>query len=318
MTDITRLWRAATLFQKLGTPRLLALLRERAAKRRRRIEILKALANIEERMKNRRSPRFRIHFSQDDGTDLVLTSEGNTELRNSPAYDADFLTVWHKNTDFLADPHFMSAYRMGMDSGHRIGRAPGSRDDIHIEWRILVCCWAAWHAVHLPGDFVECGTNTGIMSLAISQYVDLDVTGKNFWLFDTFCGIPDEHITPEEEALGRRQENLAFYEECYERARMNFARFRKAHLVRGRVPDTLTTVPIDRVCYLCLDMNVMIPEIAAIDFFWDKLVSGAPVILDDYGWLAYARQKRAMDDFAAKKGVKILTLPTGQGLLLKP
>jgi hypothetical protein len=34
--------------------------------------------------------------------------------------------------------------------------------------------------------------------------------------------------------------------------------------------------------------------------------------------LGYAPQKEAMDEFADGKGVKILTLPTGQGLLLKP
>ncbi len=71
------------------------------------------------------------------------------------------------------------------------------------------------------------------------------------------------------------------------------------------------------VCYLSLDMNVVAPERAAIEFFWDKLVPGAPVILDDYGWLGYRPQKRALDEFAASRGVMILTLPTGQGLLLK-
>ena len=42
------------------------------------------------------------------------------------------------------------------------------------------------------------------------------------------------------------------------------------------------------------------------------------MILDDYGWLGYVPQKEAMDEFAATVGGRILTLPTGQGLLLKP
>jgi len=40
--------------------------------------------------------------------------------------------------------------------------------------------------------------------------------------------------------------------------------------------------------------------------------------MDDYGWSAYINQKKALDAFAKRKGVKILNLPTGQGLLLKP
>ena len=238
--------------------------------------------------------------------------------RGVPSYDADYLTVWHKNTDFLSERRFIEAYRAGMDSGHKIGRPAGSREDIHVEWRIHICCWAAWHAKQLPGDFVECGTNTGIMSLAVSHYIDLNATGKSFFLFDTFCGIPDEQITPRERLLGRAQENVQQYEDCYERTQANFRPFPKARLVRGRVPESLSAVAIERVCYLCLDMNIVVPELAAIEHFWDKLVPGAPVILDDYGWLSFSAQKEAMDAFAARKGVRIANLPTGQGLLLKP
>jgi O-methyltransferase len=238
--------------------------------------------------------------------------------RGSPTYDADFLTVWHKSTDFLTDQKFVSAYKHGMESGHKIGRSAGSSADIHIEWRVHICCWAAWHAKHLPGDFVECGTNTGIMSLSISNYIDFNETGKSFFLFDTFNGIPEEQIMPEERLLGRAKENAELYEDCFERVQRNFSLFPRAQLVRGKVPDTLASVKIDRVCYLCLDMNIVTPELAAIEYFWDKLVSGAPVILDDYGWLNYGKQKEAMDAFALRKGVKIANLPTGQGLLLKP
>ncbi len=262
--------------------------------------------------------KFTIHFHNENNTELIQTWDGKVQARAAPTYDADFLMVWNKNTDFLSDPHFMAAYRAGMDSGHKIGRPAGSQEDIHIEWRILVCCWAGWHARHLPGDFVECGTNTGIMSLAVCNYIDFNSTGKSFWLFDTFRGIPGEQISPEERALGRDKENELFYEECFERAKRNFAAFPKAHLVRGKVPDTLSSVPINQACYLCLDMNIMLPELAAIEYFWPRLVPGAPVIMDDYGWLGYAAQKKALDAFAAGKGVRILTLPTGQGLLLKP
>ena len=56
----------------------------------------------------------------------------------------------------------------------------------------------------------------------------------------------------------------------------------RAKLVRGMVPDTLTTVSIDKVCYLAIDMNIVAPEIAALRYFWDKLVPGAVVVFDDY------------------------------------
>ena len=238
--------------------------------------------------------------------------------QEQPNYFGDWLAVWHKNVDFLNDPRFIAAYRRGMDSGHHIMRAPGSHDDLHIEWRVHVLLWAARHATSLAGDFVECGVNTGIYSLAVCDYLDFNSLAKSFYLFDTFCGLPAEQISVEEEVLGRQEESDRHYSECFDIAQRNFASYPKAVLVRGKVPDTLASVAIKQVCYLSIDMNIVEPEIAAIEYFWDKLSPGAPVILDDYGWSAYLLQKEAMDRFAERKGVAILTLPTGQGLLLKP
>lgn len=236
----------------------------------------------------------------------------------APSYDSDFLRVWRKDPRFLRDPAFVRAYGRGMDSGHAIGRPAGSSDDIHIEWRIHVLTWAAWHASRLPGDFVECGVNTGIFSLAVCDFIDFNATGKAFYLFDTYRGIPVEQVSEGEERQGRLVENSVAYFECFERARDNFAPFPRAHLVRGRVPDTFSEVEIESVCYLSIDMNIVEPEIAAIEYFWPRLVPGAPVVLDDYGWGGYEEQKAAMDCFAEGQGVKVLLLPTGQGLLLKP
>lgn len=240
-------------------------------------------------------------------------------------YSADSLHVVGKNLDFLADPRFIQAYQRGMSSGHKIGRPKGSTLDIHVEWRVYTCCWAASQASRLPGDFVECGVNTGICSLAICEYLNLaqpttpETTNKDrmFWLFDTFEGIPEDQMTNEEKAHSLRQ-NEKFYEDCWDLACRNFAPYPNTRLVRGRVPESLHTVSIERVAYLSIDMNIVEPEIAAIEFFWDRLVPGALVVLDDYGWQPHRAQYEAMNRFAESHGAEIYALPTGQGLLIKP
>jgi len=237
---------------------------------------------------------------------------------DEPNYFADGLAVWHKSVDFLRDERFIAAYQRGMDSGHHIARAPGSRDDIHIEWRVHVLLWAAQQAVRLEGDFVECGVNTGIFSLAVCEYLQFARLPKRFWLFDTYRGVPEEQVSPEEEVLGSIEHHASMYSECYEVAKRNFAPYPNAVLVRGRVPDTLPGAGIGKVCYLSIDMNIVAPEIAAIEYFWDKLVPGAAVVLDDYGWAYYRPQKDAMDEFARRKNVPIMELPTGQGLIIRP
>jgi hypothetical protein len=65
-------------------------------------------------------------------------------------------------------------------------------------------------------------------------------------------------------------------------------------------------------------MNVTKPEIDAMEYFWDKLVSGAVLIHDDYGFPQHINQKHAVDAFAKQKNVPVLSLPTGQAIIFKP
>ncbi len=50
---------------------------------------------------------------------------------------------------------------------------------------------------------------------------------------------------------------------------------RNVTIIRGPVPDTLPRVTAERVCYLSLDMSSAAAEVAALGFFWDRLVPGA-------------------------------------------
>lgn len=228
-------------------------------------------------------------------------------------YDADGMTLYRRTLPFLKDERFLAAYRRGAESGHSI--AGGA--SIAIEYRIAVLCWAASHGTKLQGDFVECGVNTGMFSLCVCDYVNFNATGKNFWLFDTFCGIPLDGLSREERKRAE-QKNAKFYPECFELAKSNFAPFPKARLVRGTVPESLATVSIDKVAYLSIDMNAAYPERAALEHFWPKLVRGAVVVLDDYAFSGHREQQQAIDEFTNAVGVSVLAVPTGQGLLVKP
>ena len=233
----------------------------------------------------------------------------------SLSYNADSLAVWNKNVDFLKDPKFVRAYQAGIHTDHRLNPNEPDAVDIHIEWRIAICCWAAWHAQYLEGDFVECGTNTGIMSVAICNYLNFANRDKKFYLFDTFSGIPQAQIRPDE-AHAREQNKV--YRDVYETARKNFAPWPNAILVKGTIPQSLIEVKIDKVAYLMIDMNIVEPERMALSYFLPKMVRGSIILFDDYGWSGYHLQKKALDAIAAEHGLKIMNLPTGQGMLIKP
>lgn len=249
---------------------------------------------------------------QYDRGELVFPVGGQPVLREY-SYNGSGLRTFGKVAEFLDDPAFQRAHRLGFGSGPNKVR---TIDDNR--WIMHVVLWAATHAARLPGDFVECGVDTGMLSLAICEWLGFNDIDKDFWLFDTFRGIPETQMTTgEREGIGGWH-NRHSYEECYARAVANFAPWPRCRLVRGEVPASLEAFPPDRkVAYLSIDMNIVLPEIAAIAFFWDRLVPGAVVVLDDYAWSTHLPQKRAFDLFARDHGAMILSLPTGQGILLR-
>lgn len=228
-------------------------------------------------------------------------------LKSRPTYAQDCLytTV---NADFMKDKRFMDAYKKGRDL------MLGSWGDYQFHWRAYVACWAAEHAKNLEGDFVECGVNTGMLDRMIIDYVDFGTLSKKFYLLDTFQGMDEAYSTGDEM---KRSRDMG-YVDVYEQVKETFKEFPNVELVKGPIPDTLPLVPAKAIAYLSIDMNCVAPEVAALEFFWDKLVSGGIVLFDDYGFPGHEGQKHAHDAFATGKGVSILALPTGQGLIVKP
>jgi hypothetical protein len=104
--------------------------------------------------------------------------------------------------------------------------------------------------------------------------------------------------------------------DTYENAKKTFAGF-NVEIIKGSVPDTLPQVHVKKICFLHLDMNAVIPEVMALDFFWEKISKGGVVLFDDYAYQGCHDHKEAHDAWAKKHNVEILSLPTGQGLLIK-
>ena len=230
-------------------------------------------------------------------------------------YADDGLLSFH-NHAFLDDPAFRGAYQRGV-------KAVGMGDPFPWEWRVHVGLWAAANASRLDGDFVECGVNYGFLSSAVMEYLDWDRLGKTFYLLDTFAGLDGRFITTGERSAGaleRSEENLrtGMYVSGVDGVRANFAQWQNQRIIAGSIPDTLDQVDSRSVAFLHIDMNCAPPEVAALRYFWPRLTPGAFVLLDDYAYRGYEEQHLAMNALASELDVPICSLPTGQGLLIKP
>lgn len=228
-------------------------------------------------------------------------------------YDQDGLRSVH-NHEFMHEPNFQRAYARGV-------MAVG--EDYHWHWRVHTGLWAAAMASKLHGDFVECGVNRGFMSSAIMELLDWNRQGRSFYLLDTFTGIDDRYLSHEDVDVGvldRNKQDIerGFYTFDLEAVRRNFSEWDRVKIIIGSIPETLSQIDSTRIAFVHLDLNCSLPEVAAMEYMWDSLVPGAIVLMDDYAYIGYRSQKLGMDRFAAAKGVSILSLPTGQGLLIKP
>ncbi|WP_018240126.1 TylF/MycF/NovP-related O-methyltransferase [Ensifer sp. BR816] len=231
-----------------------------------------------------------------------------------PGYQADGFRVTNKNIEFMKEPKFAAAWRFS-EAGNREAWAKRKRVP-DVRWRAHTCCFAAQRALKLDGDFVEFGVNAGLLSMTVCEYLDFGSLDRKFWLFDTFAGIPEGKMTAREAALAK-QRNVGIYFDVYNIAKRNFAKFQNAVLVKGFLPQTLDGIPISKIAYLSIDLNVARYEKECIDRVWDKVVPGASIVLDDYAFVGCEEQNAMWNEFAAVHGQSILTLPTGQGLMIK-
>ena len=222
-------------------------------------------------------------------------------------YDTDGILTCN-NCDFIKEKKFEKAYIAAQDTKPWPG--------FTLQWRVYIVCWFANHIKNLEGDYVECGVNTGAYSRAVIDYIDFNSTGKTFYLLDTFDGFPDGQINEEEKKNGISYYEGDHYKNVFEQVLETFKSF-NVKVIKGTVPETLSQCKAEKIVYLSIDMNASFPEIACAEYFWDKIVKGGVVILDDYGFPLHIQQKLAFDKFAKERNIEIMSLPTGQGIIIK-
>ena len=262
--------------------------------------------NFGKRSMRERTKEMTSHIAEERGR-LVA------DILNEPSsYIQDGLASIHNN-EFMKDSRFMAAYARGVLAAGK---------DYGWHWRVHMGLWAASVAKNLAGDFVECGVNAGFLSSSIMHYLNWNSLDKAFYLLDTFSGIDARYVSEIEIAEGVLEKNNAlveagFYVTNIDPVVKNFSEWDRVTIIEGSIPETLPAVLSQKIAFLHVDLNCAPPEIAAVEYFWGKLVPGAIVLLDDYAYWGYRQQKIAMDALAARLGTSIASLPTGQGLMIR-
>ena len=215
-------------------------------------------------------------------------------------YCADNVVTWNRNLSFLRDDFFL---------------APLQDDAMTVVekscvWRTYILLYFAEAASKVPGDFVELGCHTGHTASEVLRKIDLKALGKHYFLYDLFSWNEGDEHTP----MAAHRDP-----EMYEKVVKRFEGLDFVTVIKGSVPDSFAQGFPETIAFAHIDMNHPDPESAALRAVLPRLSPGGAIVFDDYGWFGYCQQKLALDPIAEELSqLKILELPTGQGILLKP
>lgn len=227
-----------------------------------------------------------------------LTAAIQSLHNTTGVFTGDNLFTYSRNLSFLTDAEFMSAYRANVTTDVEKG----------IVWRIAVVAWAARNGMRLQGDFVECACYKGTTARIVCDYVGFaEHPDRKYFLYDLFehdASMP-HHTMPEHSKT------------LFDQVRNRFSDLSNVVVTQGRVPDSFAEAAPEKIAFMHLDLNNADAEVGALEVLFDRMVPGAILVLDDYGWLGYRAQKLAEDPWFEKRGYRVLELPTGQGLLIK-
>lgn len=252
--------------------------------------------------------RFRRTRSSDPGPSApdLAPSEPGPALPTRPNYvfEADGIATVHYSP-FLSDLEWSRAYDDVASEWFEFG-------PVDARWRMWVLTSAAQACRLLPGNFAEFGVFRAGCARMILSMVALPET-KRLFLFDTFAGIPGHSLAEPEHVLAGELANtsVAYVTQRLERWSDQI------EVVEGDVFDTLALAETGSLAFVHMDLNVAAATRFALEYAYKRMVRGALMVFDDYGWAGLEPQREIIEAFVRHRPEELLALPTGQALLVK-
>jgi hypothetical protein len=169
----------------------------------------------------------------------------------------------------------------------------------------------------LPGCTAECGVARGIGSALICLELQDAMPGDDcHFAFDSFEGVsaPSEVDRMENGRHHWFQGKLAV---PAERTQALLAEFPKCKTVKGWIPESLQVAKDYRFRFVHVDVDLYQPTRDSFEFFYDRLVPGGVILMDDHGFTSCPGARQAAMEFFAKRPERIVELTTGQAFVIK-
>ncbi len=243
-------------------------------------------------------PFSRFYFNGGDNIKKFIKEELGKYAPNekeSMIYAADNMILIGKIAGFLGEDKFASlANRFFSD------------DPLHssIIWRIHILAWAIETCKNLEGDLIEFGCYDAKVAEFLIEYNEIKNFKKSFYLYDVFDNPP----------VGKGEKHS---ENLFSEVKERLKKYDFVKVVPGLLPDSFKDNIPDKISFVHLDLNSANTEISLLKLFFDRVVSGGIIVLDDFGTMFYEEQYFNEKKFFSDLGYSVLELPTGGGMVIK-
>jgi O-methyltransferase len=168
------------------------------------------------------------------------------------------------------------------------------------------------HALHLGGDFAECGVYKGGTAYLIARTLkEAGTTDRALHLFDTFEGMPEVR----HESIHKRGD---FGDTTLKSVTEYLSPFPFVSFHPGFIPDSFAGLSDRTFAFAHVDVDIYQSMLDCCGFLYPRLCTGGLLLFDDYGLPAYRLDgKRAVDDFFSDKPEVPIVLKSGQCLVIK-
>jgi hypothetical protein len=161
----------------------------------------------------------------------------------------------------------------------------------------------------IDGDTAECGAYQGATSYFICR--NICAMKKVHHVFDSFEGLS---APSDKDGSYWTRGDLAAEEVTI---RENLKEFDFVTYYRGWIPTRFKEVEDRRFVFVHLDLDLYQPTWDSLCFFYPRVNPEGIILCDDYGFITCPGARQAMDEFFRDRTEEIVSLPTGQGFVIK-
>ncbi len=229
----------------------------------------------------------------------ILFSTKMSRIAAQNTYVGDGI-VCRNNIEFLKSDKVISSFSKAIE-----GVPIKFKSYRAMHWRAHLYNWSVCLGLsNTKGDYVECGVWYGVLSKAHLESKCHDHSKSQYYLVDNWGA--DELL----------KHNSRYSENIYVTVESRFSMYKNVTLVRGMIPEILTSIPTTKIGFLSIDLNSYLAERKVLENFYPLMVPGAVCYLDDFDQ-DFPLLREVVLEFILDKSEKLLEFPTGQAIFIK-